>query len=125
MIFASASDAGVEDDEDSAITEVAPDLEDASAFLEVLSLLRRSLDNFRGKIRVVDVHALGGLTRRSHYRSQLIARALRHLGWERGRYRFDGKISYAYAKGTRLQRETILELATGDDDQLVVKRRES
>jgi hypothetical protein len=113
-----------EEDADAVAAESPPDLGDASTFLEVLSRLRRALSDSRGKIRVSDAQLLAGYARPSDYRSRLIARALRHLGWERGRHRFNGTIGYAYAKGTRLQRETILEVTSGVDGQLVVKRRE-
>ena len=102
----------------------APDLGDAADFLEVLSRLRRALGDARGKIRVTDANVLAGLGTKSHYRSRLIARALRHLGWQRGRFRFAGALAYAYAKGTRLQRETILDVEPGADGQCVVSRRE-
>lgn len=92
------------------------------AFLEVLSRLRRALGDVRGKIRVTDAIGLAGSGRRSRARSRLIARALRHLGWQRGRYRFAGVLTYAYAKGTRLQRETILDVERGADGLFVVKR---
>ena len=115
------------EEEDDATVEVAeplPDSSDATTFLEVLTRLRQALGDARGKIRVADVHQLAGLGKPTDYRSRLIARALRHLGWERGRARFDGAIAYAYVKGTRLQRETILEVASGDGGQLAVKRRD-
>jgi hypothetical protein len=117
----------VEDENDAAEAAAAADasdLGDASTFLEVLSRLRQALGDARGKIRVSDAQLLAGLDRKSHYASRLIARALRHLGWQRRRFRFDGEHAYGYAKGTRLQRETVLEVASGDDGQLVVKRRE-
>jgi hypothetical protein len=96
-----------------------------SDFLAVLSPLRAALQNERGKIRVADVQKLAGLGRRSYYRSRLIAQALRHLGWKRGRCRFDGSLAYAYVKGTPLQREDILEVECGPDGQFVLKRRAS
>lgn len=116
----------VEDEEDAGAVAAERSAEptDASSFLEVLSRLRRALGDARGKIRVSDAQLLAGYERPSDYRARLIARALRHLGWERGRHRFNGTIAYAYAKGTRLQRETILEVASGDGGQLAVKRRE-
>jgi SLT domain-containing protein len=114
-----------EDDADATIAERAADVSgDASTFLEVLTRLRHALGDTRGKIRVSDAQILAGLDRKSHYATRLIARALRHLGWKRARYRFDGSHAYAYAKGTRLQRETILEVTSGDEGQLVVKQRE-
>lgn len=96
---------------------------DTSDFLEVVTRLRSVLGDFRGRIRVVDAQALAGLGRPSYYRMSLIARALRHLGWKRSRYRFEGVLTYAYAKGTRLQRENILDVERGEDKQLVVVKR--
>lgn len=115
---------GDDADDEVDIVSAAPDLGDAAVFLEVLSRLRHALDGARGKLRVSDAQILAGLDRKSYYGSRLIARALRHLGWQRGRCRFEGKVAYAYAKGTRIQRETTLELVRGSGGQFVVKRRE-
>jgi hypothetical protein len=90
----------------------------------VLERLRAALSDLLGKLRVSDALALAGFDRPSFYRSQVVARAMRALGWERGRYRFDGAVKYAYAKGTRIQREDILEVDRGADGKLVVRRRE-
>ena len=79
--------------------------------IDVTSRLRAALGDSRGKIRVSDAQSLSGLGRPTHYRSQLVAHALRQLGWERVRLRFDGSLAYWYAKGTRLQRETVLEVS--------------
>lgn len=114
---------GAEDDEQE--PAVADDSSiDASDLLVMVTRLRHALGDARGKLRVTDAHVLGGLKRQSYYQMHLIAHALRHLGWERGRYRFDGTVKYAYAKGTRLQRENILELACSEDGQYVVRRRD-
>lgn len=91
--------------------------EDAADLASMVSLLRRVLGDARGKIRVVDVQVLAGLDRPSYYRMSLIARALRHLGWRRARYRFSGTLAYGYARGTRFQREDILEIERGVDGQ--------
>jgi hypothetical protein len=99
--------------------------EEAADFLEMVGRLRVALGDVRGKIRVGDVHALAGLDRPTYYRMNLIARALRHLGWRRSRYRFDGGVRYAYARGTRLQREDILEIERGVGDQYVLAKRTS
>lgn len=114
--------APVEEDADAAADDRLSDVAD---FLMVLTQLRTALGKARGKIRVTDVQALAGLdrNRKSYYRMNLIARALRHLGWKRARYRFDSERLYGYARGTRLQRETILEVER-QDGQLVVKKRE-
>lgn len=95
--------------------------EEASDHLEMVHRLRKVLGDARGKIRVVDVQALAGLDRPSYYRMGVIARALRHLGWKRSRYRFEGTVAYGYARGTRLQREDILEIERGVDGELYLK----
>lgn len=97
--------------------------EEASDFLGMVSLLRGALGDARGKIRVVDVQALAGLDRPSYYRMSLIARALRHLGWKRSRYRFNGLVAYGYARGTRFQREEILNIEPRSDGQFGLKKR--
>ena len=94
------------------------------AFELVLERLRAALDHARGKLRAADALALAGFESPSYHRTQLVARALRELGWERGRFRFNGSLLYAYARGTQLEREVRLDVERGDDDRLVVKRRE-
>ena len=94
------------------------------AFELVLERLRAALDDTRGKLRASDALALAGFESPSYHRTQLVARALRELGWERGRYRFHGSLLYAYARGTQLEREVMLTVERGVDDRLVVKRRE-
>lgn len=96
--------------------------EEASDLLEMVTRLRGLLGDVRGKIRVGDVQALAGLDRASYYRMSLIARALRHLGWKRSRYRFNGAVAYGYARGTRLQREEILEIERGADGHYALKK---
>ena len=86
--------------------------------------LRAALDGASGKLRASDALMLAGFKRPSYHRKQLVARALRDLGWERGRFRFNGSLLYAYARGTQLEREVMLDIERGDDDRLVVKRRE-
>lgn len=65
--------------------------------------------------------SLAGLERPSYYRMNLIARALRHLGWRRTRCRFGGTLAYGYSRGTRLQREDILEIERREDGQVTLK----
>lgn len=93
-------------------------------FLAVASRLREYLADARGKLRVTDALWLAGFDRPSFYRTQLVGRAMRELGWDRARFRFNGKLHYAYARGSRLEREVMLDIERGDDDRLVVKRRE-
>jgi hypothetical protein len=92
----------------------------------VTARLRGALDSQHGKLRVVDAFALAGFERPSYVRAKIVSLALRQLGWTRGRYRFDGELSYAYARGTPLEREVILDVERSDDDpqKFVVKRRE-
>jgi hypothetical protein len=99
--------------------------DDGSDFLAAVTRLRGALGDARGKIRVSDVQALAGLARPSYYRMSLIARALRHLGWKRARYRFDGTLAYGYARGSRLQREDILKIERREDGQVVLKKEET
>ena len=94
------------------------------AFAAVLDRLHRALGDARGKLLAFDALALAGFVSPSYGKQQLVARALRDLGWERGRYRFHGGLLYAYARGTQLEREVMLDVERGDDDCLVVKRRE-
>ena len=95
--------------------------EEAADFLKMVTALRGALGDARGKIRVADVQALAGLDRSSYYRMSLIARAMRHLGWKRSRYRFNGALAYAYARGTRLQREVILEIERTKEGRVVLR----
>jgi aminoglycoside phosphotransferase (APT) family kinase protein len=90
----------------------------------VSARLQAALGDSLGKLRVVDAVALAGFARPSYRRGRLVAYALRELGWKRGRYRFNGELAYAYARGTALERETVLDVESCDDGQLVVKRRE-
>ena len=94
------------------------------AFAVVVERLRAALGDSRGKLRASGALALAGFKSPSYHRQQLVARALRELGWERGRYRFNGELLYAYARGTQLEREAMLDVERGDDDRLVVRRRE-
>jgi hypothetical protein len=96
---------------------------DAADFLVVLERLRSALGDARGKIRVADVRRVLDLEHASYFRSRLVARAMRHLGWERVRCRIDGAIVYAYARGTSLQREDVLVVVI-EVDRRVVRRRE-
>ena len=90
----------------------------------VVERLRAALDNASGKLRASDALALAGFKSPSYQRQQLVARALRQMGWERGRYRFNGTLLYAYARGNQLEREVMLDVERDDNDELVVRRRE-
>ncbi len=86
--------------------------------------LRSALDGAHGKLRVIDALALAGFPRPSYARAKIVATVMRDLGWDRGRLRFDGALFYAYARGSQLEREVVLDVERGEDGQLVVKRRE-
>jgi hypothetical protein len=91
--------------------------------LRLREQLQAVLRGLRGRILVDDVLALAGGSRRSFALLRLVAGAMRDLGWVRRRCRFEGVLRYAYVKGSRLQRETVLDLgqdATGA--QIVVSR---
>lgn len=89
----------------------------------VTSRLGAALSDARGKLRAQDALRLAGFERRTNLRALVVARAMRDLGWDRGRYRFDGRIEYAFARGTSLDREVVLDVDRVDD-HLVVRRRE-
>jgi hypothetical protein len=90
----------------------------------VLKRLQIALGDSYGKLRSTDALALAGFKSPSYRRKLIVARALRELGWERGRFRFNGGMLYAYARGTQLEREVMLDVERGGDDRIVVKRRE-
>jgi hypothetical protein len=94
--------------------------------LAVRSRLRGPLSGSRGKLRVADALELAGFTHPSFHRSRLVTRAMQDLGWDRARRRIDGNLHYVYERGTILEREELLVIERGDDDQrVVVKRRKS
>jgi hypothetical protein len=92
--------------------------------IEVTARLRDVLDGVHGKLRAADAILLAGFERRTRLRAVIVARAMRDLGWEHGRCRFNGTLESAYARGSSLEREVILDVARGDDDRLVVNRSE-
>ena len=99
------------------------DERDDEDLLAVTTRLRTALADKHGKLRVVDALALAGFPRASYARAKLVAAAMRDLGWDRGRLRFDGALFYAYTRGSQLEREVILDVERGGDDRLVVVAR--
>jgi hypothetical protein len=91
--------------------------------LEVTTRLRGALEGSQGKLRVPDALLLAGFDRPSFHRKRIVSRAMRDLGWDRERLRFDGELIYAYARGSLLEREVILDVVR-DDDRFVVKQRQ-
>ncbi len=47
---------------------------------------------------------------------------MRGLGWDHGRYRFNGTLESAYARGSSLEREVILDVES-NDGRLVVRAK--
>lgn len=91
--------------------------------LAVTARLRCALGGVQGKLRATDAIMLAGFDRPSFYRTRLVSRAMREIGWDRGRLRFNGVLLYSYARGSRLEREVVLDVERGDDGQLVVIAR--
>lgn len=68
----------------------------------LVDVLYRALGNRTGKLRVSDAFLICGLEAGKVSQDQIerFGRAIRELGWERMRRRFDGALEYAYVKGT-------------------------
>jgi hypothetical protein len=74
----------------------------------LIDVLYRALGNRTGKLRVSDAFTICGMEAGKVTQDQIerFGRAIRELGWERRRRRFeDGKLEYAYLKGTETERE--------------------
>lgn len=91
---------------------------------DAVKRLQDVLDGSCGKLRVVDAMVLAGYDRPSYWRGRVVASAMRQLGWQQCRCRFDGVLQGAYARGTAVQRETILEVSRRDDGSCTVTRRD-
>lgn len=76
----------------------------------MVDVLYRALGNRTGKLRVSDAFLICGLEAGKVNQDQIerFGRAIRELGWERKRRRYDGKLDYAYVKGTDVEREVDL-----------------
>ena len=92
--------------------------------IAVTARLRSSLDDARGKLRARDALRLAGLECRTQVRMEVVTKAMRQLGWDHGRYRFNGALESAYRRGGSLERDVVLDVDRADDGQLVVMRRE-
>ena len=73
-------------------------------------VLYRALGNRTGKLRVSDAFLICGIEAGKANQDQIerFGRAIRELGWERKRRRFDGALEYAYVKGSATEREVEL-----------------
>ena len=76
----------------------------------LVDVLHRALTNRTGKLRVSDAYLICGIEPGKVNQDQIsrFGRAIRELGWERQRRRFDGSLQYAYVKGTATEREVEL-----------------
>ena len=76
----------------------------------LLDLLHRALGNRTGRLRVSDAFLICGIEAGKANQDQIerFGRAIRELGWERKRRRFDGSLEYAYVKGSPTEREVEL-----------------
>jgi hypothetical protein len=81
----------------------------------LVDVLQRALGNRTGKLRVSDAYLICGLEAGKVNQDQMdrFGRAIRDLGWERLRRRFDGVLEYAYVKGT--EEEQKIELVVEYD----------
>ena len=76
----------------------------------LVDVLHRALGNRTGKLRVSDAYMICGLEAGRVTQDQIerFGRAIREIGWERKRRRFDGALDYAYVKGNDKEREVEL-----------------
>ncbi len=76
----------------------------------IIDVLHRALGARTGKLRVSDAYLICGIEPGKANQDQItrFGRAIRELGWERQRRRFDGSLQYAYVKGTSTEREVEL-----------------
>ena len=72
----------------------------------MVDVLQRVLANRTGKLRVSDAFLICGIEAGKANQDQIerFGRAIRELGWERKRCRFNGGFVYAYVKGTEAER---------------------
>jgi hypothetical protein len=92
--------------------------------ITVRARLRAALEGAHGRLRATDAIRLAGFKRRTYLRALLVARSMRELGWDQARCRFNGTLETAYARGSGLEREIILDVERGTDGQLTVKAKE-
>jgi hypothetical protein len=99
-------------------------LDCSDVFLVVMTRLQATLGSMRGKIRISDAQALAGIGQPSNTADHAVGDVMRILGWERRRCRFDGRLLYGYTRGTRYEREVILDVKRGDGGFFVAPRLE-
>lgn len=76
----------------------------------LVDVLYRALGSRTGKLRVSDAFLICGLEASKVNQDQIerFGRAIRELGWERKRRRYNGTLEYAYVKGDATEREVEL-----------------
>ncbi len=76
----------------------------------LIDMLHKALGSRTGKLRVSDAYIICGIEPGKANQDQIsrFGRAIRELGWERQRRRFDGSLEYAYVKGTATERQVEL-----------------
>ena len=76
----------------------------------IVAVLHRTIGNCTGKLRAYDAYSICGIEPGKASQDQIhrFNKAIRALGWERQRRRFDGVLQYAYVKGTTTEREVEL-----------------
>ena len=99
---------------------------ETNAVCDYRDQLHQALGNQTGTICAADAFLICGLEASKAGQSQLqfFGQAIRGLGWERTRRRFDGELMYAYVKGTVLEREVRLAVEYDRHTRGVCVKRE-
>jgi predicted P-loop ATPase len=90
-----------------------------------VEILERALQDRKGKIASLDIWKIIGIPqeRRTQNDNARMGEAMRKLGWERGKARFNGKTDNGYFRGTKRERQGLELTVCGQGDRaLVVKR---
>ena len=88
--------------------------------------LERRLGERVGKIRCTDVYDLlrVPMAQRNQDWAEGVTAAMARLGWEKSRLRFDGSLAWCFAKGTPIDRATILIPSFGPDGISLIERND-
>lgn len=87
----------------------------------LVDTLHQALANRTGKLRISDAYLICDIEPGKATLEQIsrFSRAIRELGWERQRRRFNGTLQYAYARGTAVEREVELVVHHDPDSRTV------
>src|SRR5262249_41704396 len=79
----------------------------------IVGVLGSALGDLTGKLRTEDAYRIAGIEpgKATQDQYERIGAAMRKLGWERMRKRFDGDLGYAYVRGEGAERDHELEVA--------------